>query len=244
MEKVSSLCHQNEELQSTIDKQILEMEQLKRQDEDYMVVEKDSENMNKLLELESGLQLIARKLGAGDVMDDSKVNGGLWLLPLLEKLITAVMHESETLKLKNEDLGAKLLGAQKAVDDLSNKVKLLEESNQDRVILPEMDQERGSSVSLSTQSEISEMQDMVSFCSMLFYSCTADPWFLLSFLARHYHAHVKVDRVQSDKLSEIILCLLELLTNEKARSIRICWITLQIMRLLIFTLLLLSIIRL
>ncbi|KAH6797810.1 hypothetical protein C2S52_022364 [Perilla frutescens var. hirtella] len=161
MEKVSSLSHQNEELQSTIDLQILEMEQLKRQVEDCMVNEKDSEKMNKLLELESGLELIARKLGADDVMGDSKANGGLWLLPLLEKLVTAVMLESETLKLKNEDLGAKLLGSQKAVDDLSNKVKLLEESNQARVILPEIDQERGTSVaSLSSQSEISEMQDM------------------------------------------------------------------------------------
>lgn len=168
MEQVNSLSHQNEELHSTIDKQILEMELLKRQVEDYMVNEKDSE-MNKLLELESGLQLIAKKLGAGDVMNDSKVNGGSWLLPLLEKLVAAVMHESETLKLKNEDLGAKLLGAQKAVDDLSNKVKLLEDSNQAKVILPEIIQERATSVaSLATQTEISEMQDMVNF---LYFCC-------------------------------------------------------------------------
>lgn len=168
MEQVNTLSHQNEELHSTIDKQILETELLKRQVEEYMVNEKDSE-MNKLLELESGLQLIAKKLGAGDVMDDSKVNGGSWLLPLLEKLVAAVMHESETLKLKNEDLGAKLLGAQKAVDDLSNKVKLLEDSNQARVVLPEIVQERATTVaSLSTQTEISEMQDVVKFCFMLF----------------------------------------------------------------------------
>ncbi|XP_057776854.1 LOW QUALITY PROTEIN: trans-Golgi network-localized SYP41-interacting protein 1 [Salvia miltiorrhiza] len=161
MDQVSSLSHQNGELHSTIDKQVLDMEQLKRQVEDYVANEKNSEKLNKLLELESGLQLIAKKLGGGDVMDDSKVNGGLWLLPLLEKLVAAVMHESETLKLKNEDLGAKLLGAQKAVDDLSNKVKLLEESNQAREIVGEIDQERGTSLaSLSTQTEISEMQDV------------------------------------------------------------------------------------
>ncbi|KAL1565244.1 sporulation-specific protein 15-like isoform X1 [Salvia divinorum] len=161
MEKVSSLSHQNGELHSTIDKQNLDMEQLKRQVEEYVSNEKNSDKLNKLLELESGLQLIAKKLGAGDVMDDSKVNGGLWLLPLLEKLVAAVMHESESLKLKNEDLGAKLLGAQKAVDDLSTKVKLLEGTSQSRAVLPEIDQERGKSVaSLSTQTEIAEMQDV------------------------------------------------------------------------------------
>ncbi|KAG6384158.1 hypothetical protein SASPL_156038 [Salvia splendens] len=161
MEKVSSLSHQNGELHSTIDKQILDIEQLKRQVEEHASNEKNSDKLNKLLELESGLQLIAKKLGAGDVMDDSKVNGELWLLPLLEKLVVAVMHESETLKLKNEDLSAKLLGAQKAVDDLSNKVKLLEETSKSRAILPEIDRERGKSIaSLSTQTEIAEMQDV------------------------------------------------------------------------------------
>ncbi|XP_042057201.1 sporulation-specific protein 15-like isoform X1 [Salvia splendens] len=161
MEKVSSLSHLNGELHSTIDKQILDIEQLKRQVEEYASNEKNSDKLNKLLELESGLQLIAKKLGAGDVMDDSKVNGELWLLPLLEKLVAAVMHGSETLKLKNEDLSAKLLGAQKAVDDLSNKVKLLEETSKSRAILPEIDQERGKSVaSLSTETEIAEMQDV------------------------------------------------------------------------------------
>ncbi|KAG6429275.1 hypothetical protein SASPL_107320 [Salvia splendens] len=161
MEQASLLSHQNGELHSTIDKQILDIEQLKRQVEEYVANEKNFEKLDKLLELESGLQLIAKKLGAGDVMNDSKVNGALWLLPLLEKLVADVMHESESLKLKNEDLGAKLLGAQKAVDDLSNKVKLLEDIDKSRAILPEIDQERRTSVaSLSTQTEISEMQDV------------------------------------------------------------------------------------
>ena len=164
MEQASLLSHQNGELHSTIDKQILDIEQLKRQVEEYVANEKNFEKLDKLLELESGLQLIAKKLGAGDVMNDSKVNGVLWLLPLLEKLVAAVMHESESLKLKNEDLGAKLLGAQKAVDDLSTKVKLLEDIDKSRANLPEIDQERGTSAaSLSTQTEISEMQDVVNF---------------------------------------------------------------------------------
>ncbi|KAK6160340.1 hypothetical protein DH2020_003721 [Rehmannia glutinosa] len=54
---------ENEELQSTIDQQILEIELLKRQVEDHMDNEKNSEKMNKLLELESGLQNIVRISG-------------------------------------------------------------------------------------------------------------------------------------------------------------------------------------
>lgn len=169
---VSSLSHENEELQSTIDQQILEIEQLRRQVEDYMDNEKHSKKLNNLSELESGLQIIVQKLGGGDLMYDSKVDGQTWLIPLLDKLVTARLLESESLKLKNEELGDKLLGAQKAVDDLLNKVKLLEESNQTRV-LPEIDQEREASVSsLSTQPEISEMQELVNLVLFLFI-CTA-----------------------------------------------------------------------
>ncbi|KAL8535229.1 hypothetical protein ACS0TY_011015 [Phlomoides rotata] len=158
---VNSLSHENEELQSTIDQQILEIEQLRRQVEDYMDNEKGSEKLNNLSELESGLQIIVQKLGGGDLMYDSKVDGQTWLMPLLDKLVTARLMESETLKLKNGELSDELLGAQKAVDDLSNKVKLLEEYNQNRVVLPEIDQEREASISsLSTQPEISEMHEM------------------------------------------------------------------------------------
>ncbi|KAI3467641.1 hypothetical protein Pfo_024304 [Paulownia fortunei] len=161
LQKVSSLYGENEELQSTIDKQILEIELLKKQVDDYMDNEKDSEKMNKLLELESGLQNIVWKLGGSDLIDDLKADGAIRLLPLLDKLVMATMLESENLKTKNEELGTKLLGAQKVVDDLSNKVKLLEDSNQARIVPPEIHQERGTSIaSLSTQSEISEMQDV------------------------------------------------------------------------------------
>ncbi|KAK6160319.1 hypothetical protein DH2020_003700 [Rehmannia glutinosa] len=152
---------ENEELQSTIDQQILEIELLKRQVEDHMDNEKNSEKMNKLLELESGLQNIVRNLGESDSDDDLKIDGATSLLPLIDKLVMAKMLESDSLKSKNEELGAKLVGAQKVVEELSNRVKFLEDSNQARIIPPEIDQERGTSVaSLSTQSEISEMQDM------------------------------------------------------------------------------------
>ncbi|KAL0421494.1 UNVERIFIED_CONTAM: hypothetical protein Slati_3172300 [Sesamum latifolium] len=146
LQKVSLLSRENEELQSTIDKQILEIEFLRKQVEDHMDNEKDSEKMNKLLELES--------------------DGPTWLLPLLDKLIMAIMLESESSKSKNEELGAKLLATQKLVDDLSSKVKLLEDSNQARIFPPEIEQEGGTSI--ATQSEISEMQDVVNLVLCLF----------------------------------------------------------------------------
>lgn len=161
-QRVSSLCLENEELQSTIDNQILEIEFLKKQLEDLRDNEKDSEKINKLLELESGLQNMVRKLGSSDSMDDPKEDNSIWLLPLLDKLVMAKILESENLKSKNDELSSKLFGAQKVVDDLSNKVKYLEDSNQARIVPPELDQGRGTSVnSLSTQSEISEVQEMV-----------------------------------------------------------------------------------
>ncbi|KAK4429747.1 hypothetical protein Salat_1275300 [Sesamum alatum] len=83
LQKVSLLSRENEDLQSTIDQQILEIEFLRKQVEDHMDNEKDSEKMNKLLELESGLKHIVRKLGGGDLMDDLKADGATWLLPLL-----------------------------------------------------------------------------------------------------------------------------------------------------------------
>ncbi|KAL3649842.1 hypothetical protein CASFOL_006245 [Castilleja foliolosa] len=162
LKKVGSLSSENEELQSAIDQQILEIELLKRQvDDNHVDNDKDSEKMNVLLELESGLQNIVRNLDGSNTIDDHKVDGPTSLLPLLDKLVMAKMHESESLKSKNEELGAKLFGTQKVVDDLSNKVKILEDSNQARIVPSEIEQERGISIdSLPTQSEISEIQDM------------------------------------------------------------------------------------
>ncbi|KAL0364261.1 UNVERIFIED_CONTAM: hypothetical protein Sangu_0523700 [Sesamum angustifolium] len=166
LQKVSLLSRENEKLQSTIDEQILEIEFLRKQVEDHMDNEKDSEKMNKLLELESGLKNIVWKLGGGDLMGDLKADGPTWLLPLLDKLVMAKMLESESSKSKNEELGAKLLATQKLVDDLSSKVKLLEDSNQARIFPPEIEQEGGTSI--ATQSEISEMQDVVNLVLCLF----------------------------------------------------------------------------
>lgn len=122
-----------------------------------------------LLELESGFKSIIQKLGGNELVDDQKASGVIFLLPLLDKLVTAKLTESEYLQSRNEELVTKLRGSDMIVDDLSNKVKLLENSNQARSVAVEIDQERGTSVpSLSNQSEISEIQDMVKFILCLY----------------------------------------------------------------------------
>ncbi|KAG8365977.1 hypothetical protein BUALT_Bualt17G0028200 [Buddleja alternifolia] len=162
LHKVTSLSHEKEELQSTIDEQILEIEFLKKQVENQLYNERVSEKMKTLLKLESGLHDIVRKMGGSDLMDGHKDDGAIWLLPLLDKLVMATMMESESLKSKNEELVAKLHGTQSVVDDLSNKVKLLEDSNQARTVPAEIDQER--EISVASQTEITEIQDVFAAC--------------------------------------------------------------------------------
>ncbi|CAA3026320.1 Hypothetical predicted protein [Olea europaea subsp. europaea] len=158
---VSSLFLEKEELQSTLDKQVFEIEHLNNKVKEHIINEKDSERMkNELLELESGLQNIFMKLGDNELIDDHKVTGAIWLVPLLDNLVMALVLKSENLKSKIDELDAKFHGSQMLVSDLSNKVKLLQDSNRARISPSEDGQDRGTSeASLPTMSEISEIQD-------------------------------------------------------------------------------------
>lgn len=164
---VSSLFLEKEELQSTLDKQVFEIEHLNNKVKEHIINEKDSERMkNELLELESGLQNIFMKLGDNELIDDHKVTGAIWLVPLLDNLVMALVLKSENLKSKIDELDAKFHGSQMLVSDLSNKVKLLQDSNRARISPSEDGQDRGTSeASLPTMSEISEIQDTVKLFS-------------------------------------------------------------------------------
>ncbi|KZV44422.1 CAP-Gly domain-containing linker protein 1 [Dorcoceras hygrometricum] len=159
VQKLSSLSNEKKELQLVIDKQISEIELLKRKVDDHIKNERDTRGMlNELTKIKSGVQDIVQKLGGNELMIDQNLAG---VLPLLDKLVLASMLESENLRSKNEELGAKLLWTETLVDDLSNKVKVLEEYNLAKIIPTETDQERGASQnSLSTQPEITETQDL------------------------------------------------------------------------------------
>ncbi|XP_073129881.1 trans-Golgi network-localized SYP41-interacting protein 1 isoform X1 [Henckelia pumila] len=159
VQKVSSLSSEKKELQLVIDKQISDIELLKRKMENHVENEKNSRGMgNELSELKSGLQDIVQKLGGNEMVANQNLAG---LLPLLDELVLAQIVESENLRSKNEELGAKLLWTERIVDDLSNKVKVLEEYNHAKITPTDTDQERRTfGGSLSTDPEITEIQDL------------------------------------------------------------------------------------
>ncbi|KAJ7957643.1 golgin subfamily B member 1-like isoform X1 [Quillaja saponaria] len=119
--RISSLSDDKEELQSTLGKQALEIEHLK----------KEIENSNR------------------NWVDS-------------EKHAMAMFLEYENSKSKVLELGNKLLGSQKVVDELTTHVELLEGSLQERNSHPEIVQERSifEAPTLPTGSEISEVEDV------------------------------------------------------------------------------------
>ncbi|XP_058195145.1 trans-Golgi network-localized SYP41-interacting protein 1-like [Rhododendron vialii] len=162
MHHMNSLSHEKEELQATLVKQVQEIEHLKEKVEQQNLDKQDYENMkNELFELEFTLESIIQKLGGNDLVEDPKTIGVKEFIPVLEKLVMAVILESENSKSKAQELSAKLLGSQKVVDELSNKVKFLEDSKQGRSVSPEVARETGifEASSLPTRSEITEIED-------------------------------------------------------------------------------------
>ncbi|XP_055810432.1 trans-Golgi network-localized SYP41-interacting protein 1 [Solanum dulcamara] len=162
--QMSSLSREKKELQSSLEKQMLQIENLKEEVEEYIRDEEDYTKMkDELLEFTIGLENIIQKLGSNNLVNLQKETPVTGFLPVLDKLIVAKVLESENLKAKTEELLAELHGTQKVVEDLSSKVKSLENSNQLNVTPLEINQERGifEAASLPTQSEISEVQDVV-----------------------------------------------------------------------------------
>ncbi|KAK7842504.1 hypothetical protein CFP56_013697 [Quercus suber] len=159
-QQVRLLSHDKEELQSTITTQILEIEHLKEEVEKLVRDRQDSEKVkDELFELTFGLEKIIGILG-GELFDQ-KSAGVKGLLSVLEKQVVTMPLELENSKSKAQELGTKLLASQKVVDELSIKVKVLEDSLQDRSAQTEIVQERSifEAPSLPTGSEISEIED-------------------------------------------------------------------------------------
>ncbi|XP_050276389.1 trans-Golgi network-localized SYP41-interacting protein 1 [Quercus robur] len=159
-QQVRLLSHDKEELQSTITTQILEIEHLKEEVEELVRDRQDSEKVkDELSELTFGLEKIIGILG-GELFDQ-KSAGVKGLLSVLEKQVVTMPLELENSKSKAQELGTKLSASQKVVDELSIKVKVLEDSLQDRSAQTEIVQERSifEAPSLPTGSEISEIED-------------------------------------------------------------------------------------
>ncbi|XP_057528950.1 trans-Golgi network-localized SYP41-interacting protein 1 isoform X2 [Amaranthus tricolor] len=113
-----------------------------------------------LVDLEAGMWRIFLRL-RGDTARDQGPTETRDLLQLLERLVMAVITESENSKSEVHELNFKLHESQKAVNELLLKVRVLEESIQSRVA-PDIIQERSifEAPSQPSASEISEVGDV------------------------------------------------------------------------------------
>ena len=162
--QINLLSYENEELQSTLSRQIFGIEHLKEETGTHVRNKPDLEEMKmELFEITIGLEKIIVVLGSKEFIGGQNSVGMKALLPVLEKQVTALLLEAENSKSKAQELGTRLLGSQKVVDELSTKVKLLEDSLQGRTVQPEIVQERSifEAPSAPTGSEISEIEDAV-----------------------------------------------------------------------------------
>ncbi|KAK3223539.1 hypothetical protein Dsin_010564 [Dipteronia sinensis] len=161
--QINLLAQEKENLQSIVSAQTTEIEHLKEEVEMHVRNKTNLERMSiEFSELTFGLEKIFDILGGNEFVLDKKFAGLVELLPVLEKQVTILVSEAENSKSKAQELGTKLLGSQKVVDELTAKVKFLEDSVQGRTVQPEIVQERSilEAPSLPTGSEISEIEDV------------------------------------------------------------------------------------
>ncbi|EXB82445.1 hypothetical protein L484_027619 [Morus notabilis] len=160
--QINSLYGEKEKLQSTLGMQTREIQLLKEEIEQHFRDKQATEKMkNELPELVHGLEKIIAMLGGDSFVGDQNSAGVKGPLSVLERQVMSLLMEYESSKSKAQDLSSKLVGSQKIVDELSTKVKLLEDSIQGRSAQPEILHERSlfEAPSLPTGPEISEIED-------------------------------------------------------------------------------------
>ncbi|KAJ4960888.1 hypothetical protein NE237_020798 [Protea cynaroides] len=161
--QMNLLSHEKRELQSNLEAQVYEIDNLKKEVENLLLDNQNSEKLKtESTDIALGLEKFIQKLGGSDLVEDKKPIGARGLFQVLEKLVMAIIVDSESSKTKVQELGAKLLGNQKVVDELSNKVKFLEDAIDGRPAMPETVQERSiyEAPSSANASEISEIEDV------------------------------------------------------------------------------------
>lgn len=175
--QISSLSHNNEMQQFALKNQVLEIENLKEEAAKHFMDKQDYEKMKReLFELAIGLESIVQKLGGDEKDASQKSVGVVGLLTRLEKLVTDVIWESENSKSKAHELDSKMLRTQEVVDELTSKIKLLEDSKI-REASADSVQERSvfEAHTLPTQTEISEVEDVVNIFAWFFLTASPHP---------------------------------------------------------------------
>ncbi|KAL9246551.1 hypothetical protein vseg_020069 [Gypsophila vaccaria] len=153
---VTTVVSENETLRSKAHE--LDSDTWRSGNEEELVEVKDE-----LFMIEGGLKRIIQKL-RGDVVVDQRPVAVRDLVQHLEKMVVALITETEDSKSEIGELESKLLGSRKLTDDLSLKVKSLEDSLRSRIASPDIVQERSifEAPSLPPTSEISEIEDVAS----------------------------------------------------------------------------------
>ncbi|XP_047318944.1 trans-Golgi network-localized SYP41-interacting protein 1 [Impatiens glandulifera] len=155
--QINLLSHDKEELQLALASKVDE-------EEEYIKENRELDKMKaEFLGLAQGLDNIIQKLGGDMQPRDQKITDLRGLVSTLENLVITVIEESESLKFKSQELGVRFLANQGLVDELSSKLKSLEDSNRYRSSSPEVVQERKilEAPPLPTRSEITEIEDGV-----------------------------------------------------------------------------------
>ncbi|CAH2041074.1 unnamed protein product [Thlaspi arvense] len=162
-DQMNLLSHNNEELHSTLLKQVRDFERLK---EEFKAQNREKEDSNKmkseLFEIRLGLENLVYRLPGNDFAEEQKSAGVMEVLPVLEKLVTSIILDCENSKSKAQELSVQLLESQKVVEELSTKVKLLEDSNKKSSPTLEGVQDRSmfEAPPLPPRSEITEVDDV------------------------------------------------------------------------------------
>ncbi|VAI58140.1 unnamed protein product [Triticum turgidum subsp. durum] len=162
--EVETLRYENEDLQLNLESHAREIEQLKEvcRNTDSNCRELESKS-SELLEVTVSMERMIQRFGylAGkDALEDNKPASTQTLLPKLEKLIIASSMESGNAKSVKQELGSKLQAREKTVDELSAKVKMLEDLYHSQLVQPEVSQDRAFDASSSAiGSDISEIEE-------------------------------------------------------------------------------------
>lgn len=163
--EVETLRYENEDLQLHIESYTREIEQLREVSRNSDITNRELESKgSELLEVAVSMERMIQRLGylgGKDVLEDNKPDSTQALVSKLEKLIIASSTESGNSKSIIQELGAKLQSREKAVDELSTKVKMLEDLCHAQLSQPEPSKDRSFEASSSTiGSDMSEIEDV------------------------------------------------------------------------------------
>ncbi|VAI46640.1 unnamed protein product [Triticum turgidum subsp. durum] len=163
--EAETLRYENEDLQLNLESHAREIEQLKEVCRNIDSNRRELESKSsELLEVTVSMERMIQRFGylAGkDALEDNKPASTQTLLPKLEKLIIASSMESGNAKSVKQELGSKLQAREKTVDELSAKVKMLEDLYHSQLVQPEVSKDRAFDASSSAiGSDISEIEDL------------------------------------------------------------------------------------